>query len=29
MAFHGVDTIAKSNHDDTGELRFNLTFRST
>jgi alkylated DNA repair protein (DNA oxidative demethylase) len=28
MTFHGVDTIAKSNHDDTGELRFNLTFRS-
>jgi DNA oxidative demethylase len=28
MTFHGVDTIAKSNHDDTGQLRFNLTFRS-
>lgn len=29
MAFHGVDTIARSNHGDTGELRFNLTFRAT
>lgn len=28
MTFHGVDTIAKSNHDDTGDLRFNLTFRT-
>jgi alkylated DNA repair protein (DNA oxidative demethylase) len=28
MTFHGIDTIAKSNQDDTGELRFNLTFRS-
>lgn len=29
MVFHGVDTIAKSNHENTGELRFNLTVRAT
>lgn len=29
MTFHGVDTIAKSDHGVTGELRFNLTFRAT
>lgn len=28
MTYHGIDTLAKSNHDATGELRFNLTFRS-
>jgi DNA oxidative demethylase len=28
MTFHGVDTLVKSYHDDTGELRFNLTFRA-
>jgi alkylated DNA repair protein (DNA oxidative demethylase) len=25
--FHGVDTLARSHHDETGELRLNLTFR--
>lgn len=28
MTFHGVDTLAKSYHGHTGELRFNLTFRT-
>lgn len=28
MTFHGVDTLAKSYHEDTGEVRFNLTFRA-
>lgn len=25
--FHGIDTLARSRHDDTGALRLNLTFR--
>jgi alkylated DNA repair protein (DNA oxidative demethylase) len=27
MVFHGVDTLARSDHPLTGDLRFNLTFR--